>query len=106
MITVARRAAISHECRNDRVRRRVESAIGPSARPRAGIAAEFDILAAEAGRYADRLAGAGALVEFRTIAGADHGYDLDDDARCREVYTLIARHIRHAVAGQADGIAD
>ena len=70
------------------------------------IAAEFDILAAEAGRYADRLAGAGALVEFRTIAGADHGYDLDDDAQCREVYTLIARHIRHATAGQADGIAD
>ena len=45
-------------------------------------------------------------MEFRTIAGADHGYDLDDDARCREVYTLIARHIRHAAAGQADGIAD
>ena len=74
--------------------------------PAVVIAAEFDILAAEAGRYADRLAGAGALVEFRTIAGADHGYDLDDDARCREVYTLIARHIRHATAGQADGIAD
>ena len=74
--------------------------------PAVVIAAEFDILAAEAGRYADRLAGAGALVEFRTIAGADHGYDLDDDARCREVYTLIARHIRHAAAGQADGIAD
>lgn len=74
--------------------------------PAVVIAAEHDILADEAGRYAGRLARAGALVEHRTIAGADHGYDLDDDDRAKETYTIIAEHIRRAVSVPERGVAD
>jgi acetyl esterase len=55
---------------------------------------ENDRLRAEGGRYAQRLRQAGALVEHRDIAGADHGYDMNDIAKARDTYALIARHIK------------
>lgn len=64
------------------------------------ITAEYDLLRAEGERYAERLRGAGALVEHHDVAGADHGYDGTDDAKAREVYTLIARHVREATGGR------
>ncbi|GGC84380.1 carboxylesterase [Tersicoccus solisilvae] len=65
--------------------------------PAVVIAAEYDILHDEAKRYADRLASVGALVEYREIAGADHGYDGFDDELARTSYALIAEHLRRAV---------
>jgi acetyl esterase len=62
------------------------------------ISAGNDILRDEARRYADRLDAVGALVEYREIAGVDHGYDMGDDVRARESYTLIAERIAAAVA--------
>ncbi|MEU6372788.1 alpha/beta hydrolase fold domain-containing protein [Streptomyces sp. NPDC046909] len=61
------------------------------------ITAEYDILKAEAQSYADRLRTAGALVGHHDVAGADHGYDGTDEAKARETYALIARHLREAV---------
>lgn len=63
------------------------------------IAAEHDILRDEARRYADRLETVGALVDYREIPGADHGYDMDDDALARETYLYIAEKVRAAVTG-------
>ncbi|MER5796215.1 alpha/beta hydrolase fold domain-containing protein [Streptomyces sp. NPDC001980] len=63
------------------------------------ITAEFDLLRAEGERYASRLGAVGALAEYHEVAGVDHGYDGKDDAKAREVYALIARHVR-AVRGQ------
>lgn len=60
------------------------------------VTAEYDILRAEAQSYADRLRSAGALAGHHDVAGADHGYDGKDDARARETYALIARHVRQA----------
>ncbi|MGW1027967.1 alpha/beta hydrolase fold domain-containing protein [Streptomyces sp. NPDC002577] len=65
------------------------------------ITAEFDLLRAEGERYAERLRKAGALVEHHDVAGADHGYDGDDDEKARQVYALIARHVRKAVGIEA-----
>ncbi|QRN92793.1 alpha/beta hydrolase [Archangium violaceum] len=65
--------------------------------PAVVIAAEHDILRDEARRYADRLERVGALVEYRELTGADHGYDGVDDERARESYAFIADHIRRAV---------
>lgn len=62
------------------------------------VAAGNDILRDEARRYADRLDKVGALVGYREIDDADHGYDMDDDARARESYGLIAERIKDAVA--------
>jgi len=62
------------------------------------IAAGNDILREEARRYADRLEQVGALVDYREISGVDHGYDMDDDVRSKESYTLIAERIKAAVA--------
>jgi acetyl esterase len=64
--------------------------------PAVVIAAEHDILRAEARRYASRLERVGALVEYREVAGADHGYDLKDDDLARETYRSLAAHIRRA----------
>lgn len=61
--------------------------------PAVVIAAEVDILRAEARRYADRLAAVGALVAYHEVAGADHGYDMRDDDRARDTYARIAGHI-------------
>ncbi|WP_406445075.1 alpha/beta hydrolase [Streptomyces sp. NBC_00631] len=58
------------------------------------ITAEYDLLRAEGERYAARLGTVGALVEHHEVAGVDHGYDGKDDVRAREVYALIARHVR------------
>lgn len=60
------------------------------------IAAENDILRDEARRYAERLEQVGALIEYREVAGADHGYDLNNDELARQSYTQIAEHIRQA----------
>lgn len=65
------------------------------------VTAEFDLLKAEAVGYADRLRTAGALVAHRDVQGADHGYDGTDDQRAREIYALIARHVRTAVNAEA-----
>jgi acetyl esterase len=66
--------------------------------PAVVIAAQNDILRDEDGRYADRLESHGALVAFRVVAGADHGYDLKDDPRAREIYPWIAEHVAVAAA--------
>ncbi|MFE0452926.1 alpha/beta hydrolase fold domain-containing protein [Streptomyces sp. NPDC058914] len=65
------------------------------------ITAEYDLLRAEAVRYAERLAAAGALVEHHEVTGADHGYDVKDDDRARVTYALIARQLRRATAPDA-----
>lgn len=62
------------------------------------ITAEYDLLRAEGERYAERLRGAGALVDHHEVRGADHGYDGTDDDKARDVYTMIARRLREAVA--------
>ncbi|WP_128376202.1 alpha/beta hydrolase [Streptomyces cavernae] len=61
------------------------------------VTAEYDLLKAEGVRYADRLREAGALADHYDVAGVDHGYDGDNDAKAREVYTLIAEQVRRAV---------
>ncbi|WP_173893043.1 alpha/beta hydrolase [Tersicoccus phoenicis] len=65
--------------------------------PAVVIAAEYDVLRAEAKRYADRLEAVGALAEYREIAGADHGYDGFDDDAARSSYAFIAEQLRRAV---------
>ncbi|MFE9452061.1 alpha/beta hydrolase fold domain-containing protein [Streptomyces sp. NPDC006739] len=65
------------------------------------ITAEYDLLRAEGGCYAERLRSAGALVEHREVAGADHGYDGRDERRARETYGLIASHLRRAARERA-----
>ncbi|OAH13005.1 alpha/beta hydrolase [Streptomyces jeddahensis] len=69
--------------------------------PAVVITAEFDLLKAEGERYAERLREAGALVEHHDVPGADHGYDGEDDEKARQVYALIARHVRKAVHAEA-----
>ena len=61
------------------------------------VTAAHDLLRAEGESYADRLRKTGSLVGHHDVAGADHGYDGTDDAKARETYALIARHIRRAV---------
>ncbi|WP_460071360.1 alpha/beta hydrolase fold domain-containing protein [Streptomyces sp. YKOK-I1] len=65
------------------------------------VTAEYDLLRAEAVRYAERLRSAGALVEHHEVAGADHGYDTNDDEKARTAYALMARHLRRATASDA-----
>jgi acetyl esterase len=65
------------------------------------ITAEFDLLKAEGERYAGRLRKAGALVEHYDVPQADHGYDVTDEVTAREVYALIARHVRRALNTEA-----
>lgn len=69
------------------------------------VTAEFDLLKAEGERYAERLRTAGALVEHHDVAGADHGYDGKDVEKARQVYGLIARHVRRATGGDTEGEA-
>lgn len=61
------------------------------------ITAEQDLLRREGARYADRLRAAGALAEHHEVSGVDHGYDMTDAERSREVYSLIAEHVRRAL---------
>ncbi|MEW1721249.1 alpha/beta hydrolase [Streptomyces sp. NPDC093109] len=77
------------------------------------ITAEYDRLRAEGLRYAERLRAAGALAEYLEVSGVDHGYDLKESGtgagtengtgtgaeKAREVYALIARHVRRATEG-------
>ena len=58
------------------------------------ITPEYDRLHAEGVRYAERLRRAGALAGHRDVPGADHGYDMSDIGKAREIYALIADHIR------------
>jgi acetyl esterase len=62
------------------------------------VTAEYDRLNAEGVRYAHRLDDVGALVAHHDVRGADHGYDVQDVAKARETYALIARHVRDATA--------
>ncbi|MEW2117471.1 alpha/beta hydrolase fold domain-containing protein [Streptomyces sp. NPDC005474] len=62
------------------------------------ITAAHDRLRAEGVRYAERLRQAGSLVEHHDVAGVDHAYDLNDDAKGREIYAFVALHIRQATA--------
>ncbi|MGW6907282.1 alpha/beta hydrolase [Streptomyces sp. NPDC054940] len=64
------------------------------------VTAEYDLLRAEGERYAQRLREAGALVEHHDVHGADHGYDGQDDEKAREVYAIIARHLREATGSR------
>ncbi|MDL5205061.1 alpha/beta hydrolase fold domain-containing protein [Streptomyces sp. ALI-76-A] len=61
------------------------------------VTAAHDLLRAEGESYAERLRKAKSLAEHHDVAGADHGYDGSDDAKARETYALIARHLREAV---------
>lgn len=63
------------------------------------VTAAHDRLLAENVRYAERLRQVGSLVEHHDVAGVDHGYDLNDDEKAREIYAFIARHVRQATAG-------
>lgn len=65
--------------------------------PAVVITAEYDLLRSEGQRYSQRLGEVGALVEHHDLAGVDHGYDVKDVDRAREVYALIARHLRRAL---------
>ncbi|MGW0822913.1 alpha/beta hydrolase fold domain-containing protein [Streptomyces sp. NPDC002845] len=60
------------------------------------ITAEYDLLRGEGERYADRLRMADALVDHHDVREADHGYDGRDEEKAREVYGLIAEHVRRA----------
>ncbi|MFJ3778772.1 alpha/beta hydrolase fold domain-containing protein [Streptomyces sp. NPDC090075] len=62
--------------------------------PAVVITAEYDLLRAEGERYASRLEAVGALVEHHEVGGVDHGYDGKDDVKAREVYALVAHHLR------------
>ncbi|MFF7984483.1 alpha/beta hydrolase fold domain-containing protein [Streptomyces sp. NPDC007901] len=62
--------------------------------PAVVITAEYDLLRAEGERYASRLGAVGALVEHHEVSGVDHGYDAKDEVTAREVYALVARHLR------------
>jgi acetyl esterase len=66
--------------------------------PAVVIAAEQDILHAEAKRYAERLERHGALIAFHDVPNADHAYDMRDQALARSVYALIAQHLKRAAA--------
>ncbi|HEX6343521.1 alpha/beta hydrolase fold domain-containing protein [Umezawaea sp.] len=61
------------------------------------VTAELDRLREEGARYARRLRAVGALVEHHDVAGADHGYDIDDTEETRTTYALMARHVAEAV---------
>ena len=60
------------------------------------ITAQFDLLRPEAERYAERLRAAKALVQLHDVTGADHGYDVRNDEKAREVYALIAAQVRQS----------
>ncbi|MBV1938219.1 alpha/beta hydrolase [Streptomyces sp. BV286] len=60
------------------------------------VTAGNDLLRAEGVRYAERLRGAGALLDHYDVPGADHGYDQKDAETARGVYALIAEHVRRA----------
>jgi acetyl esterase len=61
------------------------------------ITPEHDRLHAEGERYARRLRKAGALLEHRDVPQADHAYDMSDIEKAREIYALIARHLKEAI---------
>lgn len=64
------------------------------------VTAEFDRLRGEGKRYADRLDAVGALAEYVEVRGVDHGYNIMSDATeiTRQMYDLIAGHVRRAVS--------
>ncbi|TDB73006.1 alpha/beta hydrolase fold domain-containing protein [Micromonospora sp. KC723] len=60
------------------------------------ITAEYDVLRAEGHRYAQRLREVNALVAHHDVPQADHGYDMNDVERARQMYAVIAHHLRRA----------
>jgi len=66
--------------------------------PAVVITPEYDRLRAEGERYAQRLRGVSALAEVHMVAGADHGYDLNDPEKASKTYALIANHLERATA--------
>lgn len=66
--------------------------------PAVVITPENDLLRAEGVRYADRLQTAGALLAHIDVPDADHAYDMRDDDAARDIYALIARHVRRSAA--------
>lgn len=60
------------------------------------VTAEYDLLRAEGVRYAERLRGAGALLDHYDVPEVDHGYDQKDAETARGVYAQIAAHVRRA----------
>ncbi len=76
------------------------------AAPLAGIApalivtAEQDRLRDEARRYADKLAAAGASIEYYEVPGVDHGYNIMSSATdvTRHSYARICEHVVRATA--------
>ena len=66
------------------------------------VTAEYDLLRAEGVRYAERLHEAGALLDHYDVPGVDHGYDQKDDETARDVYALIAAHVRRATAPEPE----
>ena len=70
------------------------------------IAAEHDILRAEAERYAARLDQVDALAELMIIRDRDHAYDQADDEAARATYATIAAHLnRVAQAGDSQRLS-
>jgi len=61
------------------------------------ITPEHDLLHAEGTRYAERLRSVGALRDHCDVPGADHGYDQNDAETARDIYGLMAQHMRDAV---------
>ena len=63
------------------------------------ITPEHDLLHAEGTRYAERLRSVGALRDHCDVPGADHGYDQNDAETARDIYGLMAQHMREGVGG-------
>jgi acetyl esterase/lipase len=61
------------------------------------ITPEHDILRDEGTLYAERLRGVGALYDHLDVSDADHGYDQNDAEAARDVYGLMAQHMRQTV---------
>jgi acetyl esterase/lipase len=64
------------------------------------VTAEFDRLCGEGKRYADKLDAVGSLAGYIEVRGVDHGYNIMSDTTeiTRQMYDLIAGHVRRAVA--------
>jgi acetyl esterase len=68
--------------------------------PAVVITAELDRLRGEGRRYAHKLEAVGALADYHEVPGVDHGYNIrsQTDALTRQMYALIATHVRTATA--------
>jgi acetyl esterase len=64
------------------------------------VTAEFDRLCGEGKRYADKLDAVDSLAQYVEVPGEDHGYNIMSDATevTRQMYDLIAAHVRRAIS--------